>query len=68
MATYFSHIPNIRFEGADSDNPLSFKYYDKTRVVAGKTMAEHFKFAMAWWHTLRNTGGDPFGPATANYP
>lgn len=68
MATYFDHIPSIRFEGAYSNNPFSFKYYDKTRVVAGKTMAEHFKFAMAWWHTLRNTGGDPFGPGTANYP
>ncbi len=68
MAQYFSAIPDIQFEGADSDNPLAFKYYDKHRVVAGKSMAEHFKFAMAWWHTLRNTGGDPFGPGTANYP
>ncbi|MEO0732173.1 MAG: xylose isomerase [Bacteroidota bacterium] len=68
MPTYFSNIPTIQYEGSDSDNPLSFKYYDKNKVVAGKTMAEHFKFAMAWWHTLRNTGGDPFGPGTANYP
>ena len=68
MAQYFSAIPDIQFEGADSDNPLAFKYYDKHKVVAGKSMAEHFKFAMAWWHTLRNTGGDPFGPGTANYP
>lgn len=68
MATYFHDVPTIKYEGAESSNPLSFKYYDKTKVVAGKTMAEHFKFAMAWWHTLRNTGGDPFGPGTANYP
>lgn len=68
MATYFPNVPTIEFEGAQSSNPLSFKYYDKNRVVAGKTMAEHFKFAMAWWHTLRNTGGDPFGPGTASYP
>lgn len=68
MPSYFSHIPTIKFEGVESDNPLAFKYYDKSKVVAGKTMAEHFKFAMAWWHTLRNTGGDPFGPGTANYP
>ncbi|MBC6994664.1 xylose isomerase [Neolewinella lacunae] len=68
MPTYFSTVPNIPFEGAESDNPLAFKYYDKHRVVAGKTMNEHFKFAMAWWHTLCNTGGDPFGSGTAAYP
>ncbi|MCL4151769.1 UNVERIFIED_CONTAM: hypothetical protein GTU68_016742 [Idotea baltica] len=65
---YFTNVPTIRFEGKDSDNPYSFKYYDKDQVVAGKTMGEHFKFAMAWWHTLCNTGGDPFGPGTAVYP
>ena len=68
MATYFDHIPTIQYEGPESDNPLAFKYYQKDQVVAGKSMAEHFKFAMAWWHTLRNTGGDPFGPGTADYP
>ena len=68
MAQYFQNIPTIPYEGPESDNPLSFKYYKKDQVVAGKTMAEHFKFAMAWWHTLRNTGADPFGPGTANYP
>ncbi|WP_020569444.1 xylose isomerase [Neolewinella persica] len=65
---YFTNIPTIRYEGKDSDNPYSFKYYDKDQVVAGKTMGEHFRFAMAWWHTLCNTGGDPFGPGTAIYP
>ncbi|MCX8210393.1 MAG: xylose isomerase [Neolewinella sp.] len=65
---YFKDIPQIRFEGKESDNPFAFKFYDKTKVVAGKTMDEHFKFSMAWWHTLRNTGGDAFGPGTANYP
>jgi xylose isomerase len=65
---YFKDIPNILFEGKESDNPFAYKFYDKQQVVAGKTMNEHFKFAMAWWHTLRNTGGDPFGPGTANYP
>ena len=68
MAQYFQNIPTIPYEGPESDNPLSFKYYKKDQVVAGKTMAEHFKFAMAWWHTLRNTGADPFGPGTAKYP
>ncbi|WP_420459965.1 xylose isomerase [Neolewinella sp.] len=68
MASYFDQIPTIQYEGPESDNPLAFKYYQKDKTVAGKTMAEHFKFAMAWWHTLRNTGGDPFGPGTADYP
>ena len=68
MPSYFDNIPTIKFEGPDSDNPLAFKYYDKNQSVQGKTMAEHFKFAMAWWHTLRNTGGDPFGPGTHQFP
>ncbi|PHI18575.1 xylose isomerase [Lewinellaceae bacterium SD302] len=68
MAQYFQDIPNIQFEGKESDNPLSFKYYNKEQVVAGKTMGEHFRFAMAWWHTLCGTGGDPFGPGTIDFP
>ena len=66
--SYFPNINAIQFEGANSDNPLAFKHYNKNEVVAGKTMAEHFKFAMAWWHTLRNTGGDPFGPGPQQLP
>lgn len=65
---YFPEIGKIKFEGKESDNPLAFKYYDENRVVAGKTMKEHFKFAMAYWHTLCNTGGDPFGVGTKNFP
>ncbi|MTB51209.1 xylose isomerase [Lewinella sp. W8] len=68
MPTFFNDIPTIRYEGPESDNPFAFKHYDKERVVAGKTMAEHFKFAMAWWHTLCNAGGDPFGPGTVDFP
>ena len=65
---YFKNIGDIKYEGKESDNPLAFKYYDADRVVAGKTMGEHFKFAVAYWHTLCNTGGDPFGPGTKLYP
>lgn len=65
---YFKGIDKIKFEGKESDNPLAFKFYDENRIVAGKTMKEHFKFAMAYWHTLCNTGGDPFGPGTKTYP
>ncbi|MEL6392815.1 MAG: xylose isomerase [Bacteroidota bacterium] len=66
--TYFKNVPNIKYEGPESDNPLAFKHYNKHRIVGGKTMGEHFKFAIAWWHTLCNTGGDPFGPGTIVFP
>lgn len=49
---YYNGIDTIRYEGKESDNPLAFKYYDPERVVAGKTMREHFKFAIAYWHTF----------------
>ena len=64
---YFKGIDKIVYEGKESDNPLAYKYYDAERVVAGKTMREHFKFAMAYWHTLCGTGGDPFGPGTQKH-
>jgi len=65
---YFKNIGKIQFEGAASDNPLAFRYYDEIKVVAGKTMKEHFRFAIAWWHTLCGTGGDPFGLPTKHFP
>ncbi len=65
---YFKGIPKIHYEGPDTDNPLAFRWYDETKVVRGKTMREHFKFAVAWWHTLCGTGGDPFGAPTKNFP
>lgn len=65
---FFKGIGDIKFEGATSDNPLAFKFYNPEQVVAGKTMREHFKFAMAYWHTLCGTGGDPFGPGTKSFP
>ena len=49
---YFKNIPAIRYEGPKSDNPLAFRWYDADRKVGGKTMREHFRFAMAYWHTL----------------
>jgi len=64
---YFKTVDTIKFEGRESTNPLAFKWYDESRVVAGKTLKDHFKFAMAWWHTLVNTGGDPFGPGTEKH-
>jgi len=64
---YFKGIDTIKFEGKESDNPLAFKYYNSSQVVAGKTMREHFKFAIAYWHTFCGQGADPFGPGTQNF-
>ena len=64
---YFKGIDKIKFEGKTSDNPLAFKYYNPEQVVAGKTMREHFKFAIAYWHTFCGQGSDPFGPGTQNF-
>ncbi|MBP6827589.1 MAG: xylose isomerase [Saprospiraceae bacterium] len=65
---YFKGIGKIKYEGPDTDNPLAYRFYDENRVVAGKTMREHFKFAVAYWHTLCGAGGDPFGAPTKNFP
>jgi xylose isomerase len=65
---YFPGINQIQYEGPESKNPLAFKYYDENKVVAGKTMKDHFRFAIAYWHTFCNTGEDPFGPGTQPLP
>ncbi len=65
---YFEGISKIEYEGRDSKNPLAFKWYEENRIVGGKTMKEHFRFAVAYWHTFCGTGGDPFGPGTKNFP
>jgi xylose isomerase len=61
---YFRGVSRIKYEGPDSDNPLSFRYYDEDRVVAGQTMKEFFRFATCYWHSFCGTGADPFGPGT----
>jgi xylose isomerase len=65
---YFKGIGQVKFEGQESRNPLAFKWYDENRVVAGKTMKDHLRFAVAYWHTFCGTGGDPFGPGTQIFP
>jgi xylose isomerase len=65
---YFPGINQIQYEGPESKNPLAFKYYDENKVVAGKTMKDHFRFAIAYWHTFCGTGEDPFGPGTQPLP
>lgn len=61
---FFKGIDQINFEGEESDNPFSYRFYDKEKVVLGKPMKEHFKFAVAYWHSFVNSGNDPFGIGT----
>ena len=65
---FFKGIPKIKFEGRKSTNPLAFKWYNEKQVVAGKTMKEHLRFAVCYWHTFCGTGGDPFGVGTKDFP
>jgi len=64
----FSNIGKIQFEGPESDNPLAFRHYDEEAVVEGRAMRDHFRFAVAYWHTFRGTGSDPFGLGTMVRP
>ena len=68
MAEFFPDVKKIEYEGANSKNPLSFKHYNASEEVEGKTMQEHFRFGVAYWHTMRGGGADPFGPGTAIRP
>lgn len=68
MSAYFSSIDTIKFEGPDTDNPLAFRFYDSERMVLGKRMEDHLRFAVCYWHTFCATGGDPFGSDTMDRP
>jgi len=65
---YFQGIDQIKYEGPESDNPLAYRWYDENRVVAGKTLKDHFKFAVSYWHSFNGNGADPFGGATHVFP
>src|SRR5207245_5616169 len=65
---FFPEINPIRFEGPEATNPLAFRHYNADEVVEGKTMKEHLRFSVAYWHTFRGTGSDPFGPGTMIRP
>jgi xylose isomerase len=68
MKSSFPTVSNIRYEGPASRNPLAFKHYNADEIVAGKTMRDHLRFAVVYWHTFRGTGSDPFGAATMQRP
>ena len=64
MIKFFPTVKAIQYEGADSKNPLAFKHYNPKHRILGKTMAEHLRFAVCYWHTFKGLGSDPFGPGT----
>jgi xylose isomerase len=66
--SFFPEVGAIPYEGPDSTNPLAFRHYNPTELVEGKTMKEHLRFAVCYWHTFRGTGSDPFGPGCAVRP
>jgi xylose isomerase len=65
---FFPGIGEIKFEGSKSDNPMAFKWYDENKIIAGKKLKDHLRFAVAYWHSFCNTGSDPFGPGTKQFP
>jgi xylose isomerase len=65
---FFPGIPAIKFEGQGSKNPLSYKFYDRNKLVLGKTMHDHLRFAVCYWHSFCGTGSDPFGDGTRDFP
>ena len=68
MSDFFKGIAPVKFEGANSANPLAYRHYNKDEIVAGKTMEEHIRPAIAYWHTFAYEGGDPFGGRTFDRP
>ena len=68
MKEFFTGIKKIHYEGPDSKNPLAFKHYNEDEVVGKKTMKEHLRFSVAFWHTFKGTGADPFGGPVYDRP
>lgn len=66
--TLFSDLPTVRYEGPDSGNPLAYHYYDPAKVVLGKTLKEHLRLTVCYWHSFVMNGGDPFGAPTIDRP
>lgn len=64
MAEFYPNIPKIRYEGKDTKNALAFRYYNPEEVIAGKSMREHLRYAMSYWHTMVAEGTDIFGSGT----
>lgn len=59
--SYFPNVEKIKYEGPQTTNPFAFRHYNPEEVIAGKTMKDHLRFAIAYWHTMTQDGSDPFG-------
>src|SRR5215813_2989344 len=68
MKPAFPQVAEIKFEGPKSKKPLAFKHYNADEKIEGRTMCEHLRFAVVYWHTFRGTGSDPFGAGTMIRP
>jgi len=66
--SYFPDVSKIQYEGPKSRNPLAFRWYNPDEMIEGKSMKDQLRFSIVYWHTMRGTGSDPFGPGTANRP
>jgi xylose isomerase len=66
--SHFPRLKRIAYEGTRSSNPLAFRHYNPDEVIDGRTMSDHLRFSIAYWHAFRGTGSDPFGPGTINRP
>ena len=66
--TVFSNFETVKYEGPSSENTLAYRWYDAERMVMGKPLKEHLRFAVAYWHSLAMTGSDPFGGPTLDRP
>ena len=58
---FFSDVPKIKYDGPDSTNPLAYRHYNPDELVEGKSMRDHLRFAVCYWHTFKGNGSDPFG-------
>ena len=67
-ARHFPSLATIAYEGPGSTNPLAFRHYNPEEVIDGKTLSEHMRFSIAYWHAFRGVGSDPFGPGTIQRP
>jgi xylose isomerase len=65
---YFSGLAKVKFEGGRTSNPMAFQFYDENKAISGKSLKDHLRFALAWWHTMGGSGSDPFGPNTKVFP
>ncbi|MFM8213582.1 MAG: xylose isomerase, partial [Pirellula sp.] len=59
---YFPDIQKIQYEGPESRNPLAFRFYNPDELIEGRSMRDHMRFSIVYWHTMRGGGADPFGP------